>query len=243
MENKLIKLDYFQRLLTDYLPSAEHQKFLQKTKLILLLAPSGTGRNTLIHEMVNSGDYYFVVSDTTRKPRINNGQTEQNGVEYWFKTEEEMLQALEDGEMLEAEIIHGQQVSGMSIRELKKAHESHKTAITDIDIGGAMKLLELHPDAKVVLLIPPNFEEWLKRLQGRGTMPHQELRRRLQTALRIYQYALDSEDVFIVINDEVARAKKILDRIAHGDDHRSDKDLEAVLNSLLYETENWLHAN
>lgn len=243
MENSLINLNSFKEQLQNYRVTDTHKAFLQKTSLILLLAPSGTGRNTLIHQLVEGGRYHFVVSDTTRKPRTNNGRTEQNGVEYWFKSEAEMLEAIKNGEMIEAEIIHGQQVSGMSINELKKSYETGKTAVTDIDIGGAQALLSLHPGAKVILLIPPTFSEWLQRLENRGHMHGEELRRRLQTALRIYQYALDSDQVYIVVNDEINRAKKIVDNIAKGDTHRRDKELDTVLKNLLTDTENWLQNN
>lgn len=209
--NELKHLDTFQKVLSHYQLSEHGEAVLARVQLALLLAPSSTGRNTIINQLVQTERYQFIVSDTTRLPRSNNGVMEQEGVEYWFRTEEDMLGDLQSGNFLEAEIIHEQQVSGISIRELEKAGDSNKVAITDIEIGGMQNTLSLKPDTHVFLILPPSFEEWLKRLTGRGEMPNIELGRRMRTALRIFEYAPQEPRMKLVVNDSLPEAVRCVD--------------------------------
>src|SRR5947209_4084329 len=121
--NELVHKAEFHTLLADYKLSKASLLTLSQTKLVLLVAPTSSGRNTIIRELLKTGDYYFIVSDTTRKPRVNDGIPERDGVEYWFRSEEEVLEDIKQGKYLEAAVIHEQQVSGISIRELQKANE------------------------------------------------------------------------------------------------------------------------
>lgn len=211
MELKLKLLPEFKKALENYRVSDKGLRTLQQTDLVLFLAPSGGGRNTIIQELVKTGKYYFIVSDTTRPPRLNNGVLEQDGVNYWFRSEEQMLDEIKAGELLEAEIIHSQQVSGISIRELGKAKEQGKIAVTDIDIGGVQNILNIKPDARVMLILPPSFEQWMKRLNARGRMEKSELYRRMHTAINIFSSILN-ENYCIVINDSVSNAVNEVDK-------------------------------
>lgn len=214
MENNLTRLAEFQDALKHYHVSESSRQILSRTKLVLLVAPSAGGRNTIISELMKRGDYYFVVSDTTRRPRVNNGVLEENGKEYWFRSEVEMLQDVKDGKFLEAEIIHGQQVSGISIRELKKASDHNKIAITDVDIGGISNIIEAKPDTIAIAVLPPSFEEWQRRLSLRGTIEVAEYKRRMQTAVKIFKEATSHSRFTFVINDNIEQAAAQIDNIA-----------------------------
>lgn len=206
MENKLHHLSEFRKVLADYRMSAESQKILNETELALFVAPTSGGRNTIFRELLKTDLYHYVVSDTTRQPRVNDGIPEQNGVEYWFKSEEEMLASLEAGEYLEAAIIHNQHVSGISIKELEKAHASNKIAMKDIEIIGAETFMKAKPDTIVFFVLPPNFEEWQRRLKHRGQMSHDELKRRMESAAEEYAHALQHKYYDFLINDTVDEA-------------------------------------
>ena len=138
--NELRQLTEFQDLLANYQLSKGALQTLSQTQLVLLVAPTSSGRNHLIRELMKTDDYYYIVSDTTRRPRTNDGIMEQSGVEYWFRDEADVLSDIRDGKYLEAAVIHQQQVSGISIRELQKATDLGKIAITDacifIDLHG-----------------------------------------------------------------------------------------------------------
>lgn len=194
-----------------YKPSEFAISLLSELNLCLFLGPSGAGRNTIIKELVKSGRYYFVVSDTTRMPRYNNGILEKNGIEYWFKTEAEILIELKKGLFLEAEIIHNQQVSGISIRELNQANKLNKIAITDIDLGGVKNILLLKPNTKCFLILPPSFDIWLERLNNRDKMSNNEIIRRFKTAIKIFDRAL-SDNFYIIINNDVNLSTEIINK-------------------------------
>lgn len=197
----------FHAALADYHLSQHAQEILKSTKLVVLTAPTASGRNTIINELLRTNAYNFIVSDTTREPRVNNGILEQNGREYFFRDEAEMLADIKSGNFLEAEVIHEQQVSGISIRELEKSSQEHRAAITDMDIGGVSNLLNLKPDTIAVLILPPNFEVWHERIFSRGDMTDLEYGRRLKTAERILKSGIkESTELKIIINDDLTDA-------------------------------------
>jgi len=240
--NNLKNITEFRQTISVYEPSIDSKELLKKVNLTLLVAPSSTGRNTTINELVKKDQFQFIVTDTTRKPRINDGILETNGVEYFFKTEEEFLDGLKNGDYLEAEVIHNQQVSGISIRELRKAHENNKYAVTDVDIGGIEAILKYKSDAHIIMLLPPSFDEWLKRLNGRGKMMSVEIRRRMETALRIFQAGLERNYFNYVINvDYVDSAETINDISVHGKDPKASKEqAKELINRLILDTKNYL---
>ena len=231
----------FQAALEKYEMNPAAKVLLASTPMVILNGPSGAGRNTVIRELVRTGHYHFLVSDTTRPPRSNDGVLEQNGVEYFFRSEAEMLEELRRGEFIEAELIHEQQVSGQSIRELQKAHDEDKIVLTEIEILGVLETLRLKPDAIAILLLPPSFDEWLRRVQKRSRLHTDELCRRLRTAIKILTTALE-HDVFIcVINDDVAKATEAIDEIARGVHHRDDEQrAKQLAKELLVATEDYL---
>jgi guanylate kinase len=212
--NKLYHAAEFRSLLASYRPSKTSLLTLSQTKLVLLIAPTSSGRNTIIRRVLKTGDYYFIVSDTTRKPRVNDGVTERSGVEYWFRNEEEVLADVKAGKYLEAAIIHNQQVSGISIRELQIANDAQKIAITDAEIIGVENAIELKPDTIPVFMLPPSFEEWQRRIKHRGKMSSLEYKRRMESAAKEFEAALQHNYYRFVINDSVEHAAEQVNQIA-----------------------------
>jgi guanylate kinase len=198
--NSLTRINEFRKLLKNYVPNIEVIDLLNQLKIVLLVAPAASGRNTIIKNLIMTGKYYYLTSDTTRKPRINNGMPERNGAEYWFRTENEILDSLYRGEYIEASVIHGQQVSGISIHELRKAVLQQRIAITDIDIQGSDYLKDYVNDAEHIFVLPPDYEEWMRRLDGRGAMDVSEKKRRLKSAQREIEAVLQRDYFKYVIN-------------------------------------------
>ncbi len=193
-------LNDFQRVLKTYKPSLELLDLLHDNKFVLLSAPTAAGRNTIIKNLIMTGKYYYVISDTTRLPRINNGIPERSGEEYWFKSEEEFLQGLKNGAYVEAAIIHNQQVSGVSLAELRRASQTGTIAITDIDIQGC-DTIKSYSDATIpVFILPPAFPEWMSRLDGRGAMDPEEKRRRLISAAQEIELAMQRSYFKFIVN-------------------------------------------
>lgn len=207
MKPKLEHKQEFEQILHDYTPASSYDELLGSAAVTLLVGPSSAGRNRIIKELLLTDKYHQIISDTTRPPRSNDGVMEQDGREYWFKSEIDMLNELKQGDLLEAAIIHEQQVSGVSIRELKASHEAGKVAINDIEVAGARYAKERLAKAKLIFVLPPSFEVWMQRLEGRGNMSDEEKRIRLATAAREIE-RMESEigDYHVVVNDDLGEA-------------------------------------
>lgn len=221
--NQLKHIEEFKNALKDYQPSKQSLLTLSQVELVLLVAPTSSGRNTVIRELMKTGDYYFIVSDTTRNPRSNDGVMEQDGVEYWFRNEEDVLKDIKNGKYLEAAVIHNQQVSGISVRELEKAKEAGKIAITDAEIAGADSAIKRKVDTLVIFLLPPNFDEWQRRITSRGEMSSTEYKNRMISAAKELSTALERDYYKFVINDSVESATEQVNTLAKMDE-QADAD-------------------
>ena len=216
-DHKLNNLSKFEKILSNYNPKIEVIDLLNRMTLVLLVAPAAAGRNTLIRNLMLTGKYHFIVSDTTRKPRLNNGVPEVNGREYWFCSEDLFLDNLRRGDYLAPAIIHHEQVSGMSINELQKAFRHGKIAITDIDIQGCDNLQNYASTPHNVFILPPSFEEWMRRLDGRGSIDPIEKQHRLESAVKEISGALERPYFKFVINWDVRKtSEQIHEYVASG---------------------------
>lgn len=212
MKNHLAHLAEFNSLLANYTVSDQSKAILSTTKLVLMVGATSSGRNTIIKQLVAEGDYRFLVSDTTRAKRMNNGVMEQDGREYWFRSEEDMLEDVRAGRMLEAAVIHDQQVSGISIRELQLVHDQGSVGITDVEIVGVDNIVAAKPDTYAIFVLPPSFSQWQQRIHDRGAMPKDEFRRRMQSAVKEFKHVLAAGYYRFVINDDVEHA---VDQVQH----------------------------
>jgi guanylate kinase len=200
---KLLHKQAFEKALHNYQVSEHARDVLARTSFVALMGLAGGGRNTVISRLVEEHDYFFLVSDTTRPPKFRDGRMEENGINYYFRDEVEMLHEIENGEFIEAEIIHNQQVSGTSIREVERAIATGRIPIHDFEFGGAHNVALANPDADIIGLLPPEYDEWLRRLQGRETMHAEEFANRLQTAKIVLERMLSEPYVKLVINDNL----------------------------------------
>ena len=206
----LKKLNDFKLVLNNYKPNGDLLSLLKENPFVLLSAPSAAGRNTVIRHLLQTGKYYFVISDTIRKPRKNNGILEKDGTEYWFKTEDQFLSGLKKGNYVEAALIHNQQVSGINVNELKHAANNHTIPITDVDIQGCDTIMNLSKHVIPVFILPPKFDEWMRRLDGRGVMDKDEKARRLTSAIEEIQFALNRDYFKYIINDSIDKTAQTL---------------------------------
>lgn len=219
MEAKAFDLKHYQEfknILADYHVSDHAKSILDKTQLVLMSGPFAGGRNTLINRLVETGRYTFIVSDTTRPRQLRDGKLEKSGVQYWFRTEEEILADLKKGEFLEAEIIHEQQVSGISIRELEKASAQNKVAVNEVEIGGIQNVMSIKPDTIAIILLPPSYEEWQRRAEKRGKIAPEDYNRRMRSALKIFKIAMERSDFNFIISENVDDSARAIDLLMSG---------------------------
>lgn len=201
---KLENIDAFRKALDGYRVSEHARKVLTKSDFLVLSGIAGGGRNTVLNEIAKNDAYAFFVSDTTRPPKYRDGQLEQHGVVYYFRNEADMLRDIEAGEFIEAELIHNQQVSGTSIREFERIVADGKIPIVEAEFGGVNNIAQAKPDAVVIGLLPPSYDEWLRRFRGREEIHEQEFTNRLETAGKVLQNMLDKPYFKFVVNRDVA---------------------------------------
>lgn len=235
----LRNIDQFRSALKNYSPSERAINSIRDIPMAVFTGVSGAGRNTIINHLVDTGRYYFVISDTTRSPKVRDGQLEQDGVNYHFRDEDAVLEDLKNGEFLEAEVIHNQQVSGISIRELETGGKTGKILITDVDVEGPANVLRAKPNARVFFIVPPSYDEWLKRLKARETMSDEELANRTNTAVKIIKNALANDHYSFVINESSTESAHMVDeQLTSGSvDAAHDAEVRDIARKILAELE------
>jgi guanylate kinase len=194
---------------------------------IVLAAPSGTGKTTIAHRLVEgTPEFVFSVSATTRKPR----KGERNGMDYEFMGRSEFEGMRDRGELAEWAEVHGN-LYGTPMRNFEEATERH--LVLDIDVQGARQIRKRIPDAILVFVIPPSAEVLVSRLTKRGTEADEEVARRLRAAIRELSSAKDFDHV--VVNDDLERAVEEIRAVARTGKTRNDGELRAQIDVLVSE--------
>lgn len=200
--------------IASYRPSDLVKDQLNKTAILLLVAISGGGKDTIKHRLIETGNYRHIISYTTRPPRVNNGVSEQEGEDYHFISHQTADRMLDEGSYIEADL-YANNLYGTGIADIVAAEQEGKIAITDMTIEGAFHYLQLAPSVKAVFLLPPSYEIWMKRLTKRGVTDPQDLRHRMQEAADEIEHAMQADNMYIVINDDLEDAIQVVDDIAH----------------------------
>ena len=214
----------FRRLLDNYRISQESSARLQRVRMAVFSGLAASGRNTIIDKLIETGLYHFLISDTTRPPKLRDGKMEQDGVNYHFVTEEQFLDNLKNGRVIEAELIHEQQVSGTMVNEVLYAADLNKIALAEVEYLGANNIARANPNAVMIGLIPPSYDEWLRRFTSREEISQEELYNRLRTAKNVLQNFLDKPFYKIVVNDDLNEAvRRVRGIIEDGDFSKTEQ--------------------
>lgn len=154
-------------------------------------------------------ELWFSVSATTRARRPN----EVEGRDYHFVDSAEFDRMIADGELLEWADIHGgMHRSGTPREPVEQRLAKGLPALLEVDLQGARSVRAALPEAKLIFLAPPSWEDLVRRLTGRGTEAMEIIDRRLQTAKE--ELAASDEFDVIVVNDDVQRAaEQLLDLV------------------------------
>jgi len=174
-------------------------------KLIIISAPSGTGKSTIIGWLMKEHpelNLAFSISCTSRPPR----GTEQNGVEYFFLTPEEFRQRIDNDEFLEYEEVYEGRFYGTLKAQVERQLEAGQNVVFDVDVKGGVNIKNYYGDEAMSLFIqPPSIAELRKRLEGRGTDAPEVIDQRIARA----EFELTFADKFdkIVVNDDLAQAE------------------------------------
>jgi len=179
---------------------ARPDPFRRQGQVLVVCAPSGTGKSTLIamlrREFPAIG---FSVSYTTRAPRGH----EQDGREYHFVSRDAFVAMRSRGEFCEWAEVHGN-FYGTATRPVQTMLDQGRDVLFDIDVQGAKQLHRTFPDGAYVFLLPPSREELVRRLTGRGTDSEASIARRLDNAAGEIRQADFFE--YWVVNDSLDSA-------------------------------------
>jgi guanylate kinase len=172
-------------------------------KLVVFSGPSGAGKTTVLDRLFERVPVPLVrsVSATTRGPR----RGEIDGVDYHFLTPEEFDRRRRNGEFLECfEVFGSGRWYGTLLEEVTPALDAGKWVVLEIDVKGALAVLEQFPEAITIFIGPGSLEELERRLRGRGTESEESIQRRLQQARD--ELAVADRYRHYVVNDDLDRA-------------------------------------
>jgi guanylate kinase len=174
---------------------------VEPRRLVVLAGPTAVGKGTVsAYIRENYPDILLSVSATTRPPRPG----EIEGVHYYFVSDAEFDRMIAEQELLEWAIVHNSYRYGTPRPPIDSALAEGKRVLLEIDLQGARLVRDAMPEAVLVFLLPPTWDELVRRLIGRGTESGAEQTRRLETAK--VELAAQDEFDYKVINREVAQA-------------------------------------
>ena len=164
---------------------------------LIFAAPSGAGKTSIAHALrERREDVVFSVSATTRPPR----EYERDGVDYFFRTEEQFRRMIAQGELLEWAEVHGN-LYGTPRWNLEAAATSSRHLVLDIDVQGSRLVRHAVPGAVSVFVLPPSGQELARRLAGRGSESVETRRRRLRAAR--HEIAAAAEFDYVIVNESL----------------------------------------
>lgn len=230
MGSNLKSIGKIKKILANYSLPEEIVQLLSGIDLVLFVGITSSGKNTIINKLLVNKNYKRVVSDTTRDPRPG----EVNGVDYWFKSEQEFLEGLESGSYIEASVVHNRQLSGLHSNEFKNNMDGYGKFINEVDVRGVDAFKQVKPDTTTIFVIPPSFEVWRQRLLTRGQMDDTELSSRLISAHNELLTAVKMPYYHFLINDGLEKAVSGAQKIMHGEiDERHDENGRRLALELL----------
>jgi guanylate kinase len=177
----------------------------RRTRLTVLAGPTAVGKGSVSADIrTHHPEIWISVSATTRAPRPG----EEHGVHYWFVSEPEFDRMVDQDELLEWAVVHGAARYGTPRAPVEEMLAAGRLALLEIDLQGARQVHAAMPDARMVFLAPPSWEELVRRLVGRGTEDEAERERRLATAR--LELAAEPEFDVTIVNTEIHDAAEEL---------------------------------
>lgn len=163
--------------------------------LLVLSGPSGVGKTTIAHRILDRFDGVFSVSATTRPQ----GRNETDGEDYLFITREQFDDLHKEGQFLESAEVFGKHAYGTLRQPVENHLVDGKLVILDIDVQGAMQVREAMPGAFMLFILPPSDEELRRRLESRGRDEPDAIERRFAEAQHEIKQAMtqDLYDAFV----------------------------------------------
>jgi guanylate kinase len=168
--------------------------------IVILVAPSGSGKSSILRRIRQKNLCAFSVSVTTRSPR----EGEVNGQDYYFFDQKKFLQYEKEGRCLETTSICEQRY-GTLASEVNRLQGQLLPIVLELDVFGAQMAKESFPHAVTVMVIPPSLASLKQRLELRGTERQVDLEKRLASASSEVSWGVKHAD-YLILNDQVDQA-------------------------------------
>ncbi len=186
----------------------------KKGEIIVVAAPSGTGKTTILKELFKlHNDLVYSVSTTTRKPR----PSEKHGVDYFFVTEDEFTKKKEDGFFIEWEQVYDYYY-GTDKNFVEETINSGSSILIEVDVKGALSIKDKYAESNMIFILPPSLEELVKRLKNRKTETEEDFKKRIDRAKMelsqkdLFEYQIVNEDVNIAVKQLSKLINKIINK-------------------------------
>lgn len=166
-------------------------------RLFVISGPGGVGKSTITQEVARFEDFFLSISVTTRPPRDG----EQDGVHYHFVTRAEFEARIANNEFMEWAEFAGN-LYGTLEEDVQRHRLAGKHVLLEIELQGARQVKKVHPEAVLVFISPPSWEELEGRIRGRGSDSDERIRERLAIAQE--EMAAAKEFDHVLVNSEVA---------------------------------------
>jgi guanylate kinase len=175
-----------------------------KAKLIIFSAPSGSGKTTIVKEVLKTDiPFAFSVSATSRPPR----EGEVHAKDYHFLSVNDFKESIEKEHFLEWEEVYENQFYGTLKSEVEQKRQQGYNVLFDVDVVGGLNIKKFFGDeALAIFVMPPSIDELKKRLKGRGTETEESFNKRIDKAAEEMEYAKDFD--VVIINDDLNTAVK-----------------------------------
>ncbi len=180
-------------------------------KILVISAPSGSGKTTILKSVLKEfPGIVYSISATTRRKR----DSEENGVDYFFISEEDFKKKIENNEFAEWQKFYDYYYGTLK-KFLEENITKGKSVLLELDVKGALSIKKNYPSAALIYIVPPSWEELIRRLKNRKTESEEDLHKRIERA-KMELSMKDKFDYFVMnnnLNDAIEELKNLIKKI------------------------------
>ena len=232
------------QIIDNYKPSDATGEILRSIPINVVAGPTSSGKNTVIKELLKTGQFFNITTFTTRLPRTNKGVLEKDGVDYYFINETQALEMVKKQEFIELALVHDV-IYGTAISEFIKASKTSQQALLDVDIQGVRSYFRQTSNIKVIFLLPPSLEEIINRYFNRqlSEVNGEDLRIRLASSIKELEEFLNKDYFYPITSLSITEStEQVLQIINSKTKPKKDPQSIKLAKTLISEIKQYLNS-